>query len=77
MLGSFGTIAVLLFGRPDAYPVRLWPVIAGQVGSAIIAVSCIQALGSSIASRSIAMAAMIMYMLWTDTIHPPGGNGTL
>lgn len=73
MLGSFGTIAVLLFGKPEAEPVRLWAVIAGQIGAAAISVVVVQALGANLVGRSIAMGVCIAWMMWADCIHPPGG----
>lgn len=30
-------------------------------------------LGPSVLSRALAMAAMIAVMLFTDSVHPPGG----
>ena len=31
LIGSFGTITVLLFGRPEAEAIRFWNLLAGQV----------------------------------------------
>eukprot|EP00775_Hariotina_reticulata_P005685 gene5685-5923_t len=73
LLGSFGTFAILLFGRPDAEAVRLWPLVAGQLGATAIAVSVIHIWGANLVSRAAAMAATVTYMMWTDCIHPPGG----
>lgn len=73
MLGSFGTFAVLLFARPEAEPVRLWPVVAGQLASAAIAVTFVKLFGTSIASKAAAMAVMCATMMHIDAVHPPGG----
>ena len=75
LLGSFGTIAILLFGKPEAEAVQLWPIMAGQLGATAIAISMLQVFGSSLMTRACAMAATVMYMMWTDSIHPPGGEG--
>eukprot|EP00877_Chromochloris_zofingiensis_P011705 jgi/Chrzof1/6789/Cz19g09150.t1 len=74
VLGSFGTVMILLFGRPEADAVRIWPLLAGQLGATAIAVSVLQLMGASVQSRAVAMAATMVYMLWTDCIHPPGGE---
>jgi hypothetical protein len=73
LLGSFGMLAVLLFGKPEAEPVRLWPLVAGQLGSAAIAVGVLQLCGPGLASRAAAMAATLAWMMHADCIHPPGG----
>lgn len=74
LLGSFGTFAILLFGKPEAEAVRLWPIIAGQLGATAIAISMIQLFGASLLTRACALSATVMYMMWTDTLHPPGGG---
>ena len=76
LLGSFGTLAILLFGKPEAEPVRLWPIIAGQLGAVAIAVTVLQVWGPSLVSRAAAMAATVAWMMWSDCIHPPGGKST-
>ncbi|WIA27988.1 hypothetical protein OEZ86_010578 [Tetradesmus obliquus] len=73
LLGSFGTFAILLFGRPEADAVRLWPLLGGQLGATAIAMVIIQLFGANLLSRAAAMAATVVYMMWSDTIHPPGG----
>lgn len=74
LLGSFGTFAILLFGRPEADAVRLWPLLGGQLGATAIAMVIIQLFGANLLSRAAAMAATVVYMMWSDTIHPPGGE---
>lgn len=74
LLGSFGTLAILLFGKPEAEPVRLWPIIAGQVGATAIVMSVLQIWGANLISRAAAMAATVAWMMWSDCIHPPGGK---
>jgi CBS-domain-containing membrane protein len=74
ILGSFGTLTILLFGRPEAEAVRLWPLVAGQLGSIAIALSVLQLLGTGIVQRAVAMGATVAYMMWSDCIHPPGGE---
>eukprot|EP00882_Tetradesmus_deserticola_P022688 GHRQ01024626.1.p1 GENE.GHRQ01024626.1~~GHRQ01024626.1.p1 ORF type:complete len:222 (+),score=71.59 GHRQ01024626.1:420-1085(+) len=74
LLGSFGTFAILLFGRPEADAARLWPLLGGQLGATAIALCIIKLFGANLLSRAAAMAATVVYMMWSDTIHPPGGE---
>ncbi|KAI8462329.1 MAG: HPP family-domain-containing protein [Monoraphidium minutum] len=73
MLGSFGTLAVLLFARPDAEPVRAWPIVAGQLAATAVAVVAVKVLGTSVAARAAAMGAALAVMMQIDAVHPPGG----
>jgi CBS-domain-containing membrane protein len=74
LLGSFGTLTVLLFGKPDADSVRPWPLIAGQLGSMVIALLVLGVFGAGLLQRAVAMGAAVAYMMWADCIHPPGGE---
>jgi len=73
LLGSFGTICVLLFGRPDAEAIKMWNLVVGHLLSVAVVITIINVLGPSILSRALAMACAIVAMLWTDSVHPPGG----
>jgi CBS-domain-containing membrane protein len=73
LLGSFGTLAILLFGKPEAEPVRLWSIIAGQLGATAIVMAVLHVWGANLVSRAAAMAATVAWQMWTDCIHPPGG----
>ncbi|KAG2493875.1 hypothetical protein HYH03_007813 [Edaphochlamys debaryana] len=73
LLGSFGTLCVLIFGRPDAEAVRIWNLLAGHVVATFTVLALLHVLGPSVWSRALAMAAMIAAMLLTDSVHPPGG----
>ncbi|KXZ42802.1 hypothetical protein GPECTOR_117g367 [Gonium pectorale] len=73
LLGSFGTLCVLIFGRPEAEAVRVWNLLAGHVIATATVLTLLHVLGPSVFSRSLAMAAMITAMLATDSVHPPGG----
>ncbi|PNW82822.1 hypothetical protein CHLRE_06g295826v5 [Chlamydomonas reinhardtii] len=73
LLGSFGTLCVLIFGRPEAEAVRVWNLLAGHVIATVTVLTLLHLLGPSVLSRALAMAAMIAVMLFTDSVHPPGG----
>lgn len=73
LLASFGTVSVLLFGRPEAEAVRVWPLIAGQVGATAIALAFVQVFGAGLLQRAAAMALTVVWMMHADAVHPPGG----
>ncbi|KAJ9508176.1 hypothetical protein QJQ45_021560 [Haematococcus lacustris] len=73
LLGSFGTICVLLFGRPEAEAIRTWNLVVGHLTSVSVVVCVLGCLGSTVFSRALAMALALASMLLTDSVHPPGG----
>ena len=52
---------------------QVWNLIVGQLLSTFLALSVVVMLGPSVASRALAMALAIVAMMWTDSVHPPGG----
>ncbi len=78
LIGSFGASAVLVYGAiqsPLAQPRNL---IGGHVVSAIVGVSVGKLLPDVIwLTAPIAVAASIVFMQITKTLHPPGGATAL
>ncbi len=74
LLGSFGTLSVLLFARPEAEAIKFWNLIAGHILSVAVVMTVLFFMGPSILSRAVAMGLAICAMLWTDSVHPPGGE---
>lgn len=73
LLGSFGTLGILLFAAPDAPVVKRWNVVVGHCLAAFIAVAVASVGGYSVASRAVAYGIAITGMLLTGAVHPPGG----
>ncbi|GFR49171.1 hypothetical protein Agub_g11193, partial [Astrephomene gubernaculifera] len=73
LLGSFGTICVLLFARPEAEAMRIWNFVAGHVIATATVVLLLHLLGPGVFTRALAMGLMVAFMLLTDSVHPPGG----
>lgn len=74
MMGSYGTISVLAFGVGLRAPVlRPWNVVAGHLLAACCAVACLALLQPIWLARAVALATAVAAMLWTGSIHPPGG----
>lgn len=77
LLASFGASAVLVFGMWESAASQPRNLVFGHVLSAVIGVSCFQLLGNTWYSAALAMAAALILMIVTDTIHPPGGATAL
>ena len=74
LMGSFGTISVLYFGVGLKAPfLRVWNVVAGHVAAAAFALLCLQCLQPLWLARAVALASTVAFMLWTGSVHPPGG----
>jgi hypothetical protein len=73
MLGSFGTLSVLVFGQPSSANLRIWNVVMGHMLGACCGVLAVKLLGYSSLAKAVAMASTLAAMLWTGAVHPPGG----
>jgi len=73
MVGSFGTISILLFGAPDAPVLNKWNIIMGHLGSAAIVVAVMSVMGPTMWCRSVAFGLTVAYMMKCGCVHPPGG----
>lgn len=77
LIGSFGASAVLIYSAirsPLAQPRNL---IGGHVISALVGITCYELLGDVWISSSLAVSLAIVFMMLTDTVHPPGGATAL
>lgn len=77
MIGSFGASAVLLYAALEGPLSQPRNLIGGHVISALIAVTIHQFLGRSEMTIALAVSISIAVMLWTRTLHPPGGATAL
>jgi hypothetical protein len=77
LLGSFGTLCVLIFARPESEPIKVWNLFIGEILSvsiALVVLRCLEVLSAPlIVSRALAMSLAVVGMMWTDSVHPPGG----
>ncbi|MGA2108043.1 MAG: HPP family protein [Syntrophorhabdales bacterium] len=77
IIASFGASAVLIYGAvksPLAQPRNL---VGGHLISAIIGVACYHSFGGLWFSAALAVSCAIAVMLFTGTLHPPGGATAL
>ena len=73
LVAPMGASAVLLFCLPASPLAQPWPVIAGNVVSAMVGVACVKLLGSALWTAPLAGALAIATMFALRCLHPPGG----
>ena len=73
LLAPLGASAVLLFGVPASPLAQPWAAVLGNVISAVVGVTCVHFLGSSITSAAIASSLAVATMFTLRCLHPPGG----
>ncbi len=77
MIGSFGASAVLLYAALEGPLSQPRNLIGGHVISALIAVTIYQLFGRDELTIALAVSISVAVMLWTRTLHPPGGATAL
>jgi len=73
ILGSFGTLSILVFGQANSTNIRVWNVVAGHMIGATCGFLSMKLLGYSTLAKAAAMTSTLACMLWTGAVHPPGG----
>ncbi len=77
LVASMGASAVLLFAVPHGPLSQPWPVIAGNVVSALIGVACARWISQPLLASAVAVSLAIGAMHYLRCIHPPGGATAL
>lgn len=77
IVGSFGASAVLVYGVTDSPLSQPKNLLGGHLISGVIGVACYFLLGTGWAAASLAVSLAIIAMIFTDTVHPPGGATAL
>jgi CBS domain-containing membrane protein len=77
LVAPAGASAVLLFAVPTSPMAQPWPIIGGNVLSALVGVMVVQALGQTAFAAGIAVAGAILVMSLCRCLHPPGGAAAL
>jgi CBS-domain-containing membrane protein len=78
LIGSFGSVAVLLYGSPSAPFAQPRYVLGGQIISAMVGVTVQYMLPNDLwiaAALAVSLAILAMYL--TRTTHPPAGATAL
>ncbi|WP_298093215.1 HPP family protein [uncultured Sphingomonas sp.] len=77
LVAPMGASAVLVFAVPASPLAQPWPVIGGNVISALVGVAVVHALPGSSLAAPLAVGGAILAMALTRSLHPPGGAAAL
>lgn len=72
-VAPMGASAVLLFAAPTTPMAQPWPMLAGNLVSALVGVACARWLGVSGTTAAFAAGLAIAIMFQLRCLHPPGG----
>jgi CBS domain-containing membrane protein len=73
LVAPMGASSVLLFGVPASPLAQPWSVFGGNVVSAIVGVTCAQAIHNPMLAAPLAGGLAILFMFLMRCLHPPGG----
>jgi len=78
-IASIGAVSVLVFATPHSPVAQPWPVIGGQILSAIIGMSVLLSgfFPDLVIAASVALCFAIIVMYFLRCLHPPGGATAL
>lgn len=77
VVASMGASAVLLFAVPHSPLSQPWPMLAGQLVSAAVGVTCAKMVADPFFAAPLAVALAIGAMHALRCLHPPGGATAL
>lgn len=77
VIASLGSTAVLLFVVPHGMMSQPWPIIGGQLISALIGVTCHKYFPQTAVAAGLAVGLAVIAMYYLRCIHPPGGATAL
>jgi CBS domain-containing membrane protein len=77
IVASMGASAVILFILPSSPLAQPWPLIGGQLVSAVIGVACARMVTDTVLASTCAVGGSILAMLLLRCLHPPGAATAL
>mgnify|MGYP001585742913 CR=1 FL=1 len=77
LFASVGASAVLVFAIPASPLAQPWPVIGGNIVSALVGVAAARHIGNVYVAGSVAVGAAIFVMSLLRCLHAPGGGTAL
>ena len=77
LVAPIGASAVLLFAVPASPLAQPWPVIGGNLLSALVGVAVAAVISNPEVAAALAVALAIALMSFTRCLHPPGGAAAL
>jgi len=73
LIAPIGASAVLVFAVPASPLAQPWPVIGGNIVSALFALIVVAVVPQSLVAAPVAVGGAIMLMSLLRCLHPPGG----
>lgn len=73
LIAPLGASAVLVFALPASPLAQPWPVVAGNMFSALVGVACARWMPDTVWVGPVATALAIALMFGLRCLHPPGG----
>lgn len=77
VVAPLGASAVLMFAVPASPLAQPWPVIGGNIISALVGVATFKLIPHELLAAGIAVGAAILVMSLLRCLHPPGGASAL
>ena len=77
IVAPMGASAVLVFAVPASPLAQPWPVVGGNVISALVGITVAKLVPDPAVAVGIAVAGAILAMSLTRSLHPPGGAAAL
>jgi CBS domain-containing membrane protein len=79
LIPPFGASTVIVFFMPETAAGRVWNVLAGHLGSALVALGVLYLIPESpvVMQAALAVAGAGVWMVLSKSIHPPGGATAL
>ena len=77
LVASMGASAVILFIMPGSPLAQPWPLVGGQMVSAVIGIASSQMIANTVLASGCAVGGSILAMLLLRCLHPPGAATAL
>ncbi|MEN2785515.1 HPP family protein [Sphingomonas qilianensis] len=77
LVAPMGASAVLIFAVPTSPLAQPWPVVGGNILSALVGITIAGLVPNTALAAGLAVAAAILVMSLTRSLHPPGGAAAL
>lgn len=77
IIASMGASAILVFATPHSPFTQPWPVLGGQLVSALVGVTCALYIPDLHVAAALSVALSLVAMYYLRCLHPPGGATAL
>ena len=74
IVASMGASAALLFAASHSPLAQPWPLVGGNIISALVGVTVAKLVPDPVLGAALAVSLSVLIMLLTHSLHPPGGG---